>query len=182
MARSKSKDYQDRGETGGYVALYHCVIRSQSYGNLSAYAVKLLNDLLSQYYGTNNGDLSAPFSTMQKRGWKSKGTLNRAIKELLVSGFIETSRQGGRHKCSLYAVTFYAVDECKGKLDIKATSKPKSLWRKNEPLPSIAQLQKSKLARDDAKLIQDIINRAKRGSPINIPTPSETQLMHDCPA
>ena len=182
MARSKSKDYQGRGESGGYVALYHCVIRSQSYGSLSAYAVKLLNDLLSQYYGSNNGDLSAPYSTMHKRGWKSKGTLNRAIKELLESGFIETSRQGGRHKCSLYAVTFYAIDECNGKLDIRPTSKPTSLWRKNEPLPSIAQLQKAKQAKDDAKLTQDLINRAKRGREINIATPHEGQIVCDSPA
>lgn len=179
MARKKSKSFQDKGEAGGYVALYHCVIRSHTYGNLSAYAVKLLNDLLSQYYGSNNGDLSAPYSTMQKRGWKSKGTLNRAIKELLASGFIETSRQGGRHRCSLYAVTFYAVDECNGKLDINATIKPKSLWRKNEPLPSIAQLQKDKRAREAEKQrralenenLQEVINKAKKAIEINFAAP-----------
>src|SRR5665647_1169988 len=99
----KTKFNRDRVESGGYVALSHCVIRSQAYGNLSAYAVKLLNDLLSQYNGSNNGDLSAPYSTMkQQRGWKSKGTLSRAIKELRGAGFIETSRQGGRNKCSLF--------------------------------------------------------------------------------
>lgn len=161
MAGKKSRFNSDKGEAGGYAPLYYCVIRSQSYGNLSAHAVKLLNDLLSQYYGSNNGDLSAPFSTMQKRGWKSKGTLNRAIKELLEAGFIETSRQGGRHKCTLYALTFYAVDDCKGKLDIASTIKPKSLWRKNEPVPDIAKLQKDKQARDDARLVKAIMDRAK---------------------
>lgn len=161
MAKNKSTYNKERGEAGGYAPFYYCVIRSQSYGNLSAHAVKFLNDLLSQYNGSNNGDLSAPFSTMQKRGWHSKGTLNRAIKELLETGFIETSRQGGRHKCSLFAVTFYAVDECKGKLDIKPTSKPKSLWRKNEPVPDIATLQREKKVRDDAKLVKTILDRAK---------------------
>lgn len=113
---------KNRNEKGGYVAIPHCVIRSHGYANLSAYAVKLLNDFLSQYYGTNNGDFQAAYSLMSKRGWKSKGTLNRAIKELIESGFVEVSRQGGRNKCSLYAVTFYAIDECKGKLDISATN------------------------------------------------------------
>lgn len=162
MARNRRLLNKNTGEAGGYAPLYYCVIRSQSYGNLSAYAVKLLNDLLSQYYGSNNGDLSAPFSAMQKRGWKSKGTLNRAIKELLETGFIETSRQGGRHRCSLYALTFYPIHECGGKLDILPTNKPTSLWRKNEPLPDIAKLQKEKQKRDDTKLLQAIIDRASK--------------------
>ncbi|MEO6117848.1 MAG: hypothetical protein ABIP37_02120 [Methylotenera sp.] len=159
---NKPKFNPDRGETGGYAALYYCVLRSKVYANLSSHAVKLLNDLLCQYRGTNNGDLSAPFSTMQRdRGWKSKGTLARAIKELIESGLIEVSRQGGRHKCSLFAVTFYAVDECGGKLEIKSTSKPKSLWRNNEHLPDIQKLQKEKQIRDDAKLLKLILDRAK---------------------
>jgi DNA-binding transcriptional ArsR family regulator len=161
MARRKFHSHGEKGEKGGYAALYHCVTRSQAYIKLSAYAVKLLNDLLSQYNGSNNGDLGAAYTMMQKRGWKSKGTLSRSIKELLESGFIEVSRQGGRHRCSLYALTFYAVDQCNGKIDIRPTTSPKSLWRKNEPLPDIANLQKEKRAKDDAKLMQEIISRAK---------------------
>jgi hypothetical protein len=161
MARPKSKFNAEGGEKGGYAPLYHCVLRSHGYAQLSAYAVKLLNDLLSQYYGSNNGDLCAPYSLMVKRGWKSKGTLSRAIKELLASGFIEVSRQGGRNLCTLFAFTFYAVHECNGKLDIAATSKPKSLWRKNEPVPDISKLQKQKQDKDDAKLINMIFERAR---------------------
>jgi hypothetical protein len=164
MAKGKANANKERGEKGGYAPLYYCVLRSQVYANLSAYAVKLLNDLLSQYYGSNNGDLCATFSVMQKRGWKSKGTLNRAVKELLDVGFIEVSRQGGRHLCSLYALTFYAVDECKGKLDISPTSTPKSLWRKNEPLPDIATLQREKQEKDDAALTRMILQRAKKAA------------------
>lgn len=161
---AKTDDYVLKGEKGGYVALYHCVLRSQAYANLSAHAVKLLNDLLSQYYGSNNGDFNATYTTMQKRGWRSKGTLSRAIKELLETGFIEVSKQGGRHSCSLYAITFYAVDECKGKLEINATKTPKSLWRKNDPVPDIKELQKQKQAKDDAKLLDLILERQKRMS------------------
>ena len=164
MARRKSNYNAERGEKGGYAPFYYCVLRSDGFIQLSAYAVKLLNDLLSQYYGSNNGDLCATFSVMQKRGWKSKGTLNRAVKELLEAGFVEVSRQGGRHLCSLYAFTFYAVDECKGKLDIAPTSKPKGLWRKNEPVPDIAVLQKQKLEKDDVKLLNMLLERAKQSA------------------
>ncbi len=154
--------YIPKGEAGSFVSIFQCVIKSKAYTSLSSHAVKLLYDLLAQYNGNNNGDLSAPFSTMKRdRNWRSKGTLNRAIKELLEVELIEVSRQGGRHKCSLYAVTFYAVDECKGKLDIKATLTPKSSWRKKDPLPDIKQLQQRKQEKDDAILMKRIIDRQK---------------------
>lgn len=163
MTRNNRKGWNpERNEKGGYVPLPHCVIRSDGYAHLSAYAVKLLNDMLSQYYGSNNGDFHATFSLLKKRGWKSKGTLNKAIKELIATGFIEVSRQGGRNKCSLYAVTFYAVDECKGKLDIQPTNKPTSLWRRNELVPDIQSLQREKKERDDKHLMQMLMDRAKR--------------------
>lgn len=160
--RRKNGWNPERNEKGGYVPIPHCVIRSHGFGKLSAYAVKLLIDLLSQYYGSNNGDLHATFSLLRKRGWKSKGTLNKAIKELIESGFAEISRQGGRNKCSLYAVTFYAIDDCKGKLDIQPTSRPTSLWKKNEPIPDIEMLQRQKKEQDDKKFMKVIMDKAKR--------------------
>ena len=181
MARRKSKYNAERGEAGGFVSFYHCVLSSQAVINLSAYGTKLLVDLLSQYKGNNNGDLCAPCSILQQRGWRSKGTLSKAIKELIEAGLIETSRQGGRHQCSLFALSFYAVDECKGKLDIAATSTPKSLWRKHEALPDIATLQKAKQAKDDAKLMSDIMNRAKKQREIKKPAPVAGNTRPDCP-
>jgi hypothetical protein len=56
---------------------------------------------------------------MQKRGWKSKATLDKAIKELVKENLIILSRQGHFRKpfdrCSLYAITWKAIDECPGK-------------------------------------------------------------------
>ena len=164
MARRKGKYNAEKGEAGGFVSFYHCVLSSQAMKNLSPYGTKLLVDLLSQYKGQNNGDLTATYSILQQRGWHSKGTLSRAIKELIAAGLIEVSRQGGRHQCSLYALTFYAVDECKGKLDIAATNTPKSLWRKHEPVADIKTLQKAKQAKDDSNLIKLITERAKRAA------------------
>ena len=168
----KIKFDKDRTESGGYVAIPHLVLRSVALKNLSSHGTKLLMDLVSQYLGRNNGDLSAPFSTMKKdRGWKSKGTLNRAIKDLLESGLIIVSRQGGRHKCSLYALTYIAIDECGGKLDIKATDRPLGLWRKHEPALDIQQAQKIKQEHVDAKLMKDICKRMEKSA-----TPYESQL------
>ena len=164
MARRKRNYNAERGEAGGFVSFYHCVLKSQAMQSLSAHSTKLLVDLLSQYKGQNNGDLCATFSMMQQRGWHSTGTLSRAIKELINAGLVEISRQGGRHQCSLYAFTFYAVDDCKGKLDIAATNTPKSLWRKHEPVADIKTLQKAKQVKDDAALTKQIMERAKRAA------------------
>lgn len=136
--KRKTKDrYKDQREPGGYVPMAHCVLRSQSWSRLSPYAVKLLMDLLSRYSGSNNGDLCATWSLMKMRGWRSPATLDKARRELLDGGWLKLARQGGRNRASLYAVTMFNVDECGGKLDIPATHRPSSEWRKLEPPPKL---------------------------------------------
>jgi len=125
----------------------HQVLRSAAYAKLSPHAVKLLNDLLAQYNGKNNGDLCCAWSMMEKRHWKSKDTLYKAIKELKSADWLEVSRQGGRHKPTLYALTFFAVDECNGKLDIPSTKQPKSTWKIKSGSPSAVPI-KPELVRD----------------------------------
>ena len=124
----------ERRERGGFAALPHCLLESQVYVHLSAHAVKLLVDLLAQFKGFNNGDLCMAWTIMKPRGWKSRDTLNKARLELLACELIIVSRYGDRRRPHLYALTFFAIDECGGKLDIKATATPGSEWRKYEPL------------------------------------------------
>ncbi|HQU99308.1 MAG TPA: hypothetical protein PLV19_11090 [Nitrosomonas sp.] len=137
MAKKKNWLSPERREPGGFAALPHCLLESKVYIGLSAHAVKLLNDLLAQFKGFNNGDLCLSWSIMKKRGWKSRDTLNKARKELIETELIIVSRYGDRKRPHLYALTFFAIDECGGKLDISATQKPLSLWRQHEPLPPI---------------------------------------------
>jgi len=128
---AKINHSSNKREPGGFAPLPYIVIRSNAFAQLSAYAVKLLNDLLAQYNGNNNGDLAVAFTLMKKRGWRSKSTLWRAIKELEEGRWIEKTRQGGRNMPNLYAVTFYAVDECNGKMDshIRPTTRPRGYWK-----------------------------------------------------
>ncbi len=108
----------------------HSILNHQNYAKLSAKAVKLLVDLFSQFYGNNNGDFTAAFSVMHKKGWKSKDTLYKGLHELIGAGFIELTRQGGRHCCSLYAVTWLAIDDCNDKLDVAPTRVASGAWKK----------------------------------------------------
>jgi hypothetical protein len=96
---------------------------------LSHKAAHLLDNLIAQFDGKNNGDLSAAPKIMKLFGWNSQGSIHSALVELLGYGFIEQTRQGGKNQCSLYAVTWHAIDECNGKLDVKATRVASSLWK-----------------------------------------------------
>jgi hypothetical protein len=162
MPRKRKPNNNERTEKGGFIRLPHTVVRSYTYSSLSAYGVKLLVDIANQFNGKNNGDMSVAYSVMKFKGWHSPSTLNNAIKELLAIGLIEVSRKGGRNKCSLYALTFHAVDESEGKLNIKATQRPKSLWRKNEPIQDIKEAQQRKQVMDDKQILQAIMQRQKR--------------------
>ena len=158
-----------------FLSLPHILLNSAAYSKLSAHAVKLLVDISAEFKGINNGDLSATFNSLKKKNWHSKGTLNKAIKELKEFGFIEVSRQGGRNKCSLYALTFRQVNVCNGKLDIKHTDKPSNLWKKYEPIKPITpdDLQKEKakqFERAARKLTKDWAELQKRHQEINIVT------------
>ena len=107
------------GGTRGHIQIPHIVMDSDSYRSLPANAVKLLNALVYQYRGKNNGDLTAAFNYMKDFGFKSKETLNSAIKQLLDAEMIVRTRRGwfmnpgGR--CALYALTWHNIDECPGK-------------------------------------------------------------------
>ena len=123
------------GRDGGqFAAIPHEVLNSHAYLSLGAYAVKLLIDMLVQFRGSNNGDLCASFSVMQKRGWKSKETLHNAKKELLEVGLIVETRKGMRpNKASLYAVTWHPLDTCGGKLDMPPQAFPRGAYKHYQP-------------------------------------------------
>ena len=115
------------------MAFPHAYLESEQYAKLSPRAVKALIDIYGQYRGYNNGDLTATWSLMKKRGWTSKDQLYEAIKELQDLGWLIRTRKGGRDRVApnLYAVTLRGIDYCGGKLDagIAADPRPLNLWR-----------------------------------------------------
>jgi hypothetical protein len=128
MARTRLKA-KGRREFGTFVALPKDVLESLAYAALTAFEVKLLLDLFCQHNGRNNGDYSAAWAIMQRRGWNSQDTLHRALRGLLDKGFIQRTRQGGRNLCSLYSVTWLSVDVCENKLDIRPTGVAAGTWK-----------------------------------------------------
>jgi hypothetical protein len=134
MARSRSwKAAGDKRDAGGFRTLPVSVIEGRAYLSCSPYAIKLLIDFLTQYRGSNNGDLACAWSMMQPRGWRSEATLNKAKRELIACKLIQETRMGARpNKCSLYALTFFDLDE-NPKLEITRKSFQRGGYKLMEP-------------------------------------------------
>ncbi len=137
MARSKQwKSGKDKRDSGAFVPLPLSVLESRAYIEAGPHARMLLVDLALQYRGDNNGDLCAAWKVMKLRGWRSEETLQKAKRALLDLRLIVETRKGARpNKCSLYAVTWCALDHCGGKLDMLPQSFPRSAYRQRDPLP-----------------------------------------------
>jgi hypothetical protein len=113
MAANRRKS---KGRNGpSFVQLPHYVLQSQAWTRLSGWETKWLIDLMAQYKGTNNGDLSMPWSYLSKRGWHSRDTVAKARTGLLQAGWIVITRKGWKKIPTLYAVTLWGIDECNDK-------------------------------------------------------------------
>ncbi len=142
MARNKRyKDAADKRDSGQFFAIPHSVLNGAAYLSVSSHARMLLFDLTAQYKGDNNGDLCAAFSMMKLRGWKSTHTLLNAKRELLDVILIEETRKGARpNLASLYAVTWLALDDCKGKLDMTPAGFHRGGYKLKDPPPPMGKI------------------------------------------
>lgn len=129
MPRKREKA-KGRRDSGSFVRMPHALLRHRKFAELSPRATKLFIDLCAEYTGNNNGDFSIAWRSMSHRGWRSKDQLYKAVAELTQTGFVVKTRQGGKHKCSLYAITLWPIDECEGKLDMPPTPRAPGTWKK----------------------------------------------------
>ena len=137
MSNRNQRMLQQKGRrmNNSFVMMPHHVLGHDNFRTLSPRATKFLMDLLAQYRGNNNGDLCAPLSLMRERGWNSSDQLHKAKRELIEKDVIMVTRQGGLNKANLYAVTWFPIDECNGKLDVRSTTTAPTNWRKGLPSP-----------------------------------------------
>ena len=146
-----------------FTGIPHDVMESDSYCGCSGNAIRLLLELAKQYNGINNGDLSAAFSVLKSRGWRSKKTLARCLTELIDRELIVRTREGwfsnpgGR--CALYALAWDPIHECPGKdLELGPTRVPyRSFGVENSKKPS------SKIATSSPSNVYRIRPRDKTG-------------------
>ena len=106
------------------------VLKSDACRTAPPSALKVLACLAAQYSGNNNGDLTLACPIAEQFGITSQRQKYAARDLLEDRGLILRTRQGGRNKCNLYAVTWWAIDYCGGKLDVRDTTVPSNDWRR----------------------------------------------------
>ena len=141
MAQRKQwQDAKAKRDAGAFRQIPCSVLDGRAFIACSPHARMLLFDLFALYSGTNNGDLSVPWSRMKPRGWRSEATLFKAKKELLELGLIVETRLGARpNKCSLFAITCYALDE-NDKLEMTNRSYPRGKYKLKDPTEIVVVL------------------------------------------
>lgn len=118
------------------------MLQGVAYTGLSYSARALLIELTGQLRAKhgdiiNNGDLTAAFSVLVKRGWQSEKTIRNAAIELEQAHLIVKTRQGQRpNKCNLYALTWLPLNES-NKLDITARGYPFNAYKLLDRPPQI---------------------------------------------
>ena len=125
--RQKAKGRID--SPGGFAGIPRVVLSHPDYKGLSGGATKLLIELASQYKGNNNGNLTVAFSILKSRGFNSKSTVTRSINELLDFDLVLVTHTGRFINpggvCTLYALSWAAIDDCIGKnLEVNSTVTP----------------------------------------------------------
>lgn len=140
MASTRESIKQVRGSwkhvDGGHAfVIPYTLLRHANFIRLSPHASKLVLDLGSQYSGFNNGYLCPAWALMRERGWKSRETLYFAICEAEHYRLIFRTRQGGRHRPNLYALTWWPIQQTKADnpLDVPATLVPSNAWKEERP-------------------------------------------------
>jgi hypothetical protein len=128
MARSTTKA-KGRPGNRSFIMFPHQLIDSPRFHALSAHAVKALMYLASQFKGRNNGDLGVDWKIAKPKGLKSNAMLRRGVMELIAAGIVIQTRQGGRNRCSLFALAWFPIDDCGGKLDMPSTRVALIDWR-----------------------------------------------------
>ena len=109
------------------------VLKSPACRTLPPSAFKVLMCIAAQYKGHRNGDLAIARPVMDEFGIRSRRQIYDALPLLEERGLIIKTRQGGRNRCSLYAVTWFGIDNCKGKHDFPANPVPSNDWKSWQP-------------------------------------------------
>jgi hypothetical protein len=130
--------------TYSYVQMLHAMLRDEGFMNLSPNAHKTLNYLSSQYSGNNNGDLDICEKNAKRRGLRmSAASLRRGAAELEKAGVIEKTRQGGRNRNNLYALSWREINYDPRKHDHVPTAQPTMRWLRQKSSSLVTQVESS---------------------------------------
>ncbi|MEN1927607.1 hypothetical protein WCE37_01140 [Luteimonas sp. MJ250] len=133
MGKKKDNRWNDI-DGGAAFVMPLTLLRHPNFTRLSPWAVKLVIDLARQYTGFNNGYLCASRTLMKECGWRSSAQLHNAMAELEHYRIIVRTRQGGRNRASLHALTWRRIDDKPNNpLDVGPAIRPTDEWKEDRP-------------------------------------------------
>lgn len=124
-----TKNSKAKSKTPPFAMMFLSIWQSAKFRAMGPWSRCVLGELMMQYRGNNNGDLSATRTMAKEWGIASDNTLRKALAELEAGEWIIQTRTCvfSRHgaRCALYALSWFAIDECPGKdLEIGPTRAP----------------------------------------------------------
>jgi hypothetical protein len=136
IPESKRASYTGRSSKRRFVGIPLEVADSEQFGRLSGNAIKFIVELGRFYNTHNNGTLFMPWSRAQGR-WCSSGTLHKAKQEAIEKGFVICTRMGWKNRSSLFALTFWPINEAdpKNPHDYAPTRAPSHDWKSISVVP-----------------------------------------------
>lgn len=114
-----------RGERK-FSQLYDDMSKSKAFRQLSGSELKILMYFISEYNGTNNGNLDLSYEKAELTLKMGRGTYSESLKSLEQKGFIKKAVQGRKGILSRYAVTCYPVDDIRDQHGVKTHYLPVS--------------------------------------------------------
>lgn len=132
IRESKRRKYTGRGAPQQYLGIAKWIINTKEFAGIKGSPLKLLIDMAAQYNGYNNGNLTIAEANHR---WSSRSKLTRAEKWLIDHDWIVKTRMGGLGMGpNLYAVTWWPIDDCKGKHHHRAETVASHAWMKTRRL------------------------------------------------
>jgi len=136
-----------------YTPLVHAVLDSVAYKGAGYSAKALLNEVMRQHTGSNNGHLQLSTKWLYTRGWKSAGTIQKAKEELIERGLIVKTRQGGLNAgADQFALTWVDISNFIG-LDICRRNYHRGAWSFMDKLP-IGKKQKLRSEKQNGSVLE----------------------------
>jgi hypothetical protein len=107
---------KNTAQTERHIRITHAMLNSPAFIALDASAQALFLSLRVKLNGSNNGNISAPFSELKHRRVRSSTTLAKALRQLEAVGLIRKTRltvgvERGSKVCNLYRFTDLDVYE-----------------------------------------------------------------------
>lgn len=127
-----------------FLILPHKIITSPQFRSLNGSDIKILMELCSRHYGTNNGRIAAGYEDLRKKLMMSKSTVQRSLQNLQDTGFIILRKKGkfmGRI-ASEWEITFLKCDGLP----------PSNKWGQ---APALTNKRKTKIKPLEEELLED---------------------------